>query len=119
MEHRGKSRLEAGHSESEAIRFSSALEEALRVIESAMAHVEDWGKPALKQHVEMAMQVIGSQVHDYAAISRPVAVITFLVATPRPGPTAGMSNHAAEELRTAVAAAEPSELARALGRSLK
>lgn len=115
MGHADGERHGAGWSGSQPMRFCSALEEAFELIESATSRPQDWGKPALKRQVDLALQVIAEHVRDFSAISRPSAAISFMVATPRPGSTAGMSNSAAGELRAAVAATESSDFAKSHG----
>lgn len=117
MAHSAKASLSAGHNVSNGMTLDDVLEEQFRILHSAMSTVEDWGKPALKRQIDLALQEIAAHVRDYSAIAQQAAAIKFKVSTPRPGSTAGMSNDAAGELRRSVMAAEPSAFAIAMGRT--
>ena len=119
MAHSAEARLRQGQTKPDRLQFADVLEQQFELLQFAMSTVKDWGKPALKHQVDLALQEIAAHVRDYSAIAQQAAAIAFKVSTPRPGSTVGMSNDAVGELRRAFKAAEPSDFAISSGRGWK
>lgn len=105
------------------MKFGSALEEQFEAIERAMRMPADRGKPQLMRTVELALNEIVRHVRDPGSVAEQVLALSFIAAGDRQqaGEPAeiGMGIAACNDLRAAVASADPSTYADALGRGWK